>query len=188
MESILSIFSAFGLSASAGLNAYIPLLVISLMARYTDLITLSDPWDALTSWWIIGLLLVLSVVEFLVDKFPAVNHINDIFVQSFVRPTAGAIAFAATTNVVSDINPVLALALGLLVSGSVHAVKSVAIRPAVTAVTGGAGNIPVSVTEDVTSGTLSVLSVVVPIVGLVILVSVVSWLIWRLCLREPDPK
>ena len=188
MESILSIFSAFGLSASAGLNAYIPLLVISLMARYTDLITLSDPWDALTSWWIIGLLLVLSVVEFLVDKFPAVNHINDIFVQSFVRPTAGAIAFAATTNVVSDINPVLALALGLLVSGGVHAVKSVAIRPAVTAVTGGAGNIPVSVTEDVTSGTLSVLSVVVPIVGLVILVSVVSWLIWRLCLREPDPK
>jgi hypothetical protein len=188
MESILGIFSAFGLSASAGLNAYIPLLVISLMARYTDLITLSDPWDALTSWWIIGLLLVLSAVEFLVDKFPAVNHINDIFIQSFVRPTAGAIAFAATTNVVSDINPVLALALGLLVSGGVHAVKSVAIRPAVTAVTGGAGNIPVSVTEDVTSGTLSVLSVVVPIVGLVILVSVVSWLIWRLYLREPDLK
>jgi hypothetical protein len=188
MESILGIFSAFGLSASAGLNAYIPLLVISLMARYTDLITLSDPWDALTSWWIIGLLLVLSAVEFLVDKFPAVNHINDIFIQSFVRPTAGAIAFAASTNVVSDINPVLALALGLLVSGSVHAVKSVAIRPAVTAVTGGAGNIPVSVTEDVTSGTLSVLSVVVPIVGLVILVSFVSWLIWRLYLREPDPK
>lgn len=188
MESILGIFSAFGLSASAGLNAYIPLLVISLMARYTDLITLSEPWDALTSWWIIGLLLVLSAVEFLVDKFPAVNHINDIFIQSFVRPTAGAIAFAATTNVVSDINPVLALALGLLVSGGVHAVKSVAIRPAVTAVTGGAGNIPVSVTEDVTSGTLSVLSVVVPIVGLVILVSFVSWLIWRLYLREPDPK
>lgn len=188
MASILGIFSAFGLSASAGLNAYIPLLVISLMARYTDLITLSDPWDALSSWWIIGLLIVLSAVEFLVDKFPAVNHINDIFIQSFVRPTAGAIAFAASTNVVSDINPVLALALGLLVAGGVHAVKSVAIRPAVTAVTGGAGNIPVSVTEDVTSGTLSILSVVVPIVGLVILVSVVSWLIWRFYLREPEVK
>lgn len=188
MESILGIFSAFGLSASAGLNAYIPLLVISLMARYTDLITLSEPWDALTSWWIIGLLIVLSAVEFLVDKFPAVNHINDIFIQSFVRPTAGAIAFAASTNVVSDINPVLALALGLLVSGGVHAVKSVAVRPAVTAATGGAGNIPVSVSEDVTAGTLSILSVVVPIVGLVILVSVVSWLIWRLYLREPDAK
>lgn len=188
MESVLGIFSAFGLSASAGLNAYIPLLVISLMARFTNLITLNKPWDALTSWWIIGLLVVLSIVEFLVDKFPAVNHINDLIVQSFIRPTAGAIAFAASTNVVTDINPVLALALGLLVSGGVHAVKSVAIRPAVTAATGGAGNVPVSVTEDVTSGTLSVLSVAVPIAALVILVSFASWLIWRFYLREPQAK
>ena len=56
MENLFGIFSAFGLSASAGLNAYIPLLVISLMARFTDLIKLGKPWDALTSWWIIGLL------------------------------------------------------------------------------------------------------------------------------------
>lgn len=188
MESILSIFSAFGLSASAGLNAYIPLLVVALMARFTNLITLNEPWDGLTSWWIIGLLVVLSIIEFLVDKFPAINHINDIIVQSFVRPTAGAIVFAASTNVVSNIHPILALALGLLVSGSVHTVKSVAIRPAVTVATAGAGNVPVSVTEDVTSGTLSILSVVVPIVGMVILVTIVSLVVWRLYLRDPESK
>jgi hypothetical protein len=188
MESILSIFSAFGLSASAGLNAYIPLLVVALMARFTDLITLNEPWDGLTSWWIIGLLIILSIVEFLVDKFPAINHINDIIVQSFVRPTAGAIVFAASTNVVSNIHPILALALGLLVSGSVHTVKSVAIRPAVTVATAGAGNVPVSVTEDVTSGTLSILSIVVPIVGMVILVTIVSLVVWRLYLRDPETK
>jgi len=188
MESILGIFSAFGLSASAGLNAYIPLLVVALMARFTDLITLSEPWDALTSWWIIGLLIILSIIEFLVDKFPAINHINDIIVQSFIRPTAGAIVFAASANVITDIHPVLALALGLLVSGSVHAAKSVVVRPAVTAATAGAGNVPVSVTEDVTSGTLSVLSVAVPIAGMVILVTIVSLVIWRLYLREPEPK
>ena len=188
MASILGIFSAFGLSASAGLNAYIPLLVIALMARFTDLITLSEPWDTLTNWWIIGLLVILALVEFLVDKFPVVNHINDIIVQSFVRPTAGAIAFAASTNVITDIDPILAIVLGLLVSGGVHAAKSAIIRPAVTAATGGSGNVPVSVTEDVTSGTLSVLSVVVPIAGLVILLSLVSWLIWRFYLRDPDVK
>ena len=92
MESLLGIFTAFGLSASAGLNGYIPLLVIALMARFTDLITLHSPWDALTSWWIIGLLVILSLIEFLVDKFPVINHINDVIIQSFVRPTAGAIA------------------------------------------------------------------------------------------------
>jgi hypothetical protein len=57
----MDIFSAFGLSASAGLNAYIPLLVIALLGRFTDLIELSSPWDALESWWMIGLLLVLSL-------------------------------------------------------------------------------------------------------------------------------
>ena len=54
MEALAGIFSAFGLSASAGLNAYIPLLVIALLSRFTDLIKLSSPWDTLESWWIIG--------------------------------------------------------------------------------------------------------------------------------------
>jgi hypothetical protein len=188
MESLLGIFSAFGLSASAGLNAYIPLLVIALMARFTDLISLSSPWDALTSWWIIGLLIILSIVEFLVDKFPVVNHVNDLIIQSFVRPTAGAIAFAASTNVVTDIQPILALALGLLISGGVHVVKSTAIRPAVSASTAGTANIPVSVAEDVTSTTLSVLSVVVPIAVLVVVVLFFTWVIWHFYLREPEAR
>jgi len=186
MESLLGIFSAFGLSASAGLNAYIPLLVIALMARFTDLITLNSPWDALASWWIIGLLVILSLVEFLVDKFPVINHINDVFIQSFIRPTAGAIAFAASTNVVTDINPILALALGLLISGGVHAVKSAAIRPAVTAVTGGTANVPVSIAEDITSTTLSILSIVVPIAVMIVLALFFTWVIWNFYLRSPQ--
>lgn len=186
MEAWLGIFSAFGLSASAGLNAYIPLFVIALMARFTDLITLSDPWNALTSWWIIGLLAVLILIEFLVDKFPIVNHINDVIIQSFMRPTAGAIAFAASTSVITDINPILALALGILVAGGVHTVKTVAVRPTVTATTGGAGNVPVSVAEDATSTTLSVLSVIAPIVVGSLLVLFLTWAIWFFFLRSPS--
>ena len=186
MESLLGIFSAFGLSASAGLNAYIPLLVIALMARFTDLITLNSPWDALASWWIIGLLAILSLIEFLVDKFPAINHINDVIIQSFIRPTAGAIAFAASTNVVTDINPILALALGLLISGGVHAVKSAAIRPAVSAATGGTANVPVSIAEDVTSTTLSILSIVVPVAVMIVVALFFTWIIWHFYLRSPQ--
>jgi len=186
MESLLGIFSAFGLSASAGLNAYIPLLVIALMARFTDLITLNSPWDALASWWIISLLVILSLIEFLVDKFPVINHINDVIIQSFIRPTAGAIAFAASTNVVTDINPILALALGLLISGGVHAVKSAAIRPAVTAVTGGTANVPVSIAEDITSTTLSILSIVVPVSVMIVVALFFTWIIWHFYLRSPQ--
>jgi hypothetical protein len=179
---LFGIFSAFGLSASAGLNAYIPLLVLSLLARFTHLITLKSPWDTLTSWWIIGLLLVLSLVEFFADKIPAINHINDA-IQTFIRPTAGAIAFAASANVISGVHPALALGAGLLVAGSVHLVKSAAVRPAVTATTAGAGNIPVSIAEDLISTLVSILSVVVPVVVACLLIIVTAWVVWLLWRR-----
>jgi hypothetical protein len=54
MTELLSVFTAFGLSFSAGLNAYIPLLIVALLGRYTTWFTLNSPWDALSSWWVIG--------------------------------------------------------------------------------------------------------------------------------------
>ncbi len=173
---ILGIFSAFGLSASAGLNAYIPLLVVALLARFTNLLKLQQPWDALASWWIIGLLVVLSLIEFFADKVPAVNHINDI-IQTFIRPTAGAIVFAASANVLTEVSPILSLACGLLVAGGVHAVKSAMVRPAVTASTAGAGNVPISLLEDVVSTIVSVLSILMPILVVVFLIILIAWVI-----------
>jgi hypothetical protein len=174
---LFGVFSAFGLSASAGLNAYIPLLSIALLAKFTDLIKLSEPWDVLTSWWIIGILLLLSLIEFFADKVPAVNHVNDI-IMTFVRPAAGAIAFAAAARVITDVSPVLSLGLGLVISGGVHAVKSAAIRPVVTATTGGAGNVPVSIAEDFISTIVSVLSVVLPVLMACILILITSFVVW----------
>ncbi len=181
MELLLGIFSAFGLSASAGLNAYIPLLVVGVLAHYTKLITLQSPWDTLANPWILILLGILLIIEMLADKFPAVNHFNDL-IQTFVRPVAGAIAFAASAKVVTGINPVLALACGLLVAGTVHAAKAAAIRPAVTATTGGLGNVPVSMAEDLTSTVVSILAIVIPIVVgtlLIILLAFLLWWLWR---------
>mgnify|MGYP000141499774 CR=1 FL=1 len=179
MDVLTGVFTAFGLSASAGLNAYIPLLVIALLSKFTNLINLNPPWNTLESWWIIGLLVVLGSVEFFADKVPAVNHIND-FIQTFVRPVAGAIAFAASAHVITDVHPVLSLAAGLLIAGGVHAVKSLAVRPAVTATTGGAGNVPVSILEDIFSTALSILSVVVPIfIGMVVVILTV-WIVRRI--------
>jgi hypothetical protein len=182
MDVLMGIFSAFGLSASAGLNAYIPLLVVALLSRFSNLIQLSPPWDTLESWWVIGLLVVLSLIEFFADKVPAVNHIND-GIQTFVRPVAGAIIFAASAKVLTDIHPILSLVCGLLVAGSVHAAKSLAIRPAVTATTGGIANTPVSILEDVISTILSILAVVVPVVIAIILILMTSWIIWLLWRR-----
>jgi hypothetical protein len=187
MEIISGILSAFGLSASAGLNAYIPLLVVALMARYTDLIQLSAPWDSLTNGWIIALLIVLSLIEFFADKVPAINHINDI-IQTFIRPTAGAIVFAASAQVITDINPILSLGAGLLVAGGVHAVKSLTVRPIVTATTAGLGDVPVSMAEDVISTVLSILSIVLPVLVLVTLIIMIAWLSSRRRRRENQSR
>ena len=181
------IFSAFGLSASAGLNAYIPLLVVSLLAKFTNLIELSEPWDALTSWWTIGVLVVLGAVEFLADKIPAVDHVNDV-VQTFVRPTAGAILFAASAQVITDVHPVFSIILGLLTAGSVHAVKSLAIRPAVTVATAGTGDAPVSLAEDVIAAVISVAAIVIPVIVACILVIVTSLVVMRIYRKNKDKK
>ena len=175
---IFNILTAFGLSARAGLNAYIPLLTVALLCRFTNLINLQEPWNLLSNWWVIGVLAVLTVVEILADMFPGVNHINDI-IQSFVRPTAGAIVFAATSSQVGEVEPMLGLIAGLLVSGGVHAVKALAVRPAVNAATGGLGNVPASIGEQATSTIVSVLSVIIPVIIAIILVLIlVIILIW----------
>jgi hypothetical protein len=187
MEALLGIFTAFGLSASAGLNAYIPLLVIGVIAHYTNLIKLSPPYDALANPYILILIGILLIIEMLADKVPVANHINDL-IQTFVRPVAGAIAFAASANIVTGINPILALACGLLVAGSVHVVKSAAVRPMVTATTAGLGNVPVSVAEDVTSTVVSLLSILVPVAIAILVIIAIVLLMWWWARRTSKNK
>lgn len=176
MEVVGGIIGAFGLSASAGLNAYIPLLVVALLAKFTPLLNLNGRWEALTSWWTIGILAVLAVIEFVADKVPAVDHVNDA-IQTFIRPVAGAIVFAASTNAITEVSPILSLIAGLFVAGSIHAVKSVAVRPLVTATTAGMGDPIVSFIEDILATLVSVLSVVMPILMLIVLVLVIWWIV-----------
>ncbi len=186
MEALGGVLSAFGLAASAGLNAYVPLLIVALIARFTNWINLTSPWDTLSSWWVIGALVILGVVEFFADKVPAVNHVNDL-VQTFVRPAAGAVLFAASTNVVTDIHPVLAMIAGLLIAGGVHVAKSAAVRPMVSVTTGGAGNVPASIAEDVVATALSILAVIIPVAVaalIILLTAFVIWLLWRRARRS----
>lgn len=178
---MIEVLSAFGLSAATGLNAYLPLLIVGLLARFTDLITLKAPWNTLENPWVLGVLGVLLLVEMTVDKIPAADTINDV-IQTAIRPAAGAILFAASGNVISDMSPVLAMICGLLVAGGVHAAKAT-VRPAVTATTAGLGNSVVSVAEDVVSGTTTVVAIVLPAVAavlvLIMLALVIGWFIRR---------
>lgn len=175
---MVDVFAAFGLSASAGLNAYLPLLIVSVSARL-GLFELNPPFDAMRSWWVIGVLTVLTLIEIFVDKIPAVDTVNDV-INTAIRPAAGAVLFAASANVISEISPVAAIILGLLVAGGVHAAKT-AFRPAVTATTGGMGNPVVSTIEDVIAALTALAAVVLPwLVLLVAVIGIVLFLRWRI--------
>ncbi len=176
----MDVLSAFGVSAAAGLNAYLPLLIVGLLARYTDLITLNSPWNALESPWVLGALVILLIVEMTVDKIAVADSVNDIL-QTVVRPAAGAILFASTVassdNLIANMSPVLAMVLGIAAAGSIHAVKATA-RPLVTATTGGLGNPVISVIEDVASIALTLMAILVPVLTVVLLLIAV-WLVLR---------
>lgn len=180
MTELFNVLTAFGISAPAGLNAYMPLFLVGLLARFTDLIKLRQPFDMLANEWVLGVLGILLFVELFVDKIPGVDHVNDA-IGTLVRPAAGALLFASTNNVVTDMNPALALICGLLAAGSVHAMKATT-RPVVTAFTGGVGNPVVSIVEDIVTFFSVILAIIMPILVLgflVVTAAFVTWLILR---------
>lgn len=176
VEAFSNIATAFGLSASAGLNAYLPLLVVALVARYTNLLQLNEPWNVLTNSWSIGALIVLLLIEMTVDKIPAVDTLNDVL-QTIGRPIAGAILFAAGSGAVGDLHPVLAFVAGLILAGGVHAVKATA-RPAVTATTAGVGNWLVSIIEDILALIGTIMAILFPILIVLLVVFGLFLVLW----------
>lgn len=164
-----AIFTGLGLAGAAGLNAYIPLLMLALAGRlgYADL---NAPYDALSSNVGIVVLLVLLAVEVLADKIPGVDHVNDV-INTVVRPAAGAVLFLSS-NGAGTLHPAVAAVLGLVSAGGMHALKATG-RPLVTATTGGLGNPVVSVLEDIVAIVLALLALLAPLLVALLLLALV---------------
>ncbi|MBZ9713429.1 MULTISPECIES: DUF4126 domain-containing protein [Deinococcus] len=180
MELLSGLLSSLGLSGAAGLNAYIPLLLVGLLDRF-GVLNLNAPYDLLSNPWVLLGIGVLGALDFVGDKIPGVDHALHLL-GGVVNTAAGAILFAAQTGV-ADIPPALSLALGVLVAGGVHATRTAA-RPVATATTAGLGNPVVSGLEDATSLLMSVLAVFVPLLAVLLLAALVVvayrfWTRWR---------
>ena len=169
MELLSGLLSSLGLSGAAGLNAYIPLLLVGLLGRF-GIMDLAQPFDLLSNTWVLVGVGVIGLLDFVGDKIPGVDHVLHL-AGGVVNTAAGAVLFAAQTGV-ADVPPTLSMALGLIVAGGVHATRT-AIRPVATATTGGLGNPVVSTVEDGTSLLLSVLAVFVPVLAVILLAAVV---------------
>lgn len=175
---MIAVLTGTGLSAAAGLNAYIPFLVVALLDRYTDVVVLPAGYGWMSSWWAIGAGVVLLVLELVLDKVPVVDSVNDA-VQTAIRPAMGGVVFAATSaadrldhSTWMQEHPWVGIVLGVVVAAVVHTGKAVA-RPAVNAGTAGVGAPVVSTVEDVASVGLSLVAVLAPVLVVVLLVLLV---------------
>jgi len=144
--------------------------------HHTDWVTLKAPWNTLENTWVLVAVAILLLIETVVDKIPAVDTINDV-IQTFIRPAAGAILFAAGSNIVSDISPIAAMICGLLVAGGVHAAKATT-RPIITAGTAGTGNPIISTVEDVVSGVSAFVAIVLPVLAAIFFAALLGLYIW----------
>jgi hypothetical protein len=177
MGGMTDLLRAFGLSTASGLNAYVPLLTVGLLARYTNLIHLNPPYDALTHPVVLILLAVLAVLDFIADKVPAVDHVLHL-VGLVIHPIAGAILFLAASSDAGAVHPVLAAVCGIILAGGTHAARMVT-RPVSTATTAGLANPVLSFCEDVVSLFLSVLAVIVPVLAALLLLLCIAVLVLR---------
>ena len=183
---MLEVLTGSGLAASAGLNAYIPLLLMGLLSRYTDLVELPSGWQWLGNGWVVLILAVLLAVEVVADKVPVVDHVNDV-VQTVVRPTAGGLAFGAgagsETVTVSDPDTFFSshqwvpVVVGVLIALGVHLLKAAA-RPVINATTAVVGAPVASTAEDATSVVMSVVALLLPVLVLVFLLGLVFFVPW----------
>ncbi|NAS21116.1 DUF4126 family protein [Herbidospora sp. NEAU-GS84] len=171
--------TALGLSTAAGLNAYIPLMVVGVLANVTDAVKLPSEYAWLADGWVLGIIGVLLLAEFVLDKVPVVDHVNDM-IQTAVRPAAGGVVFSATSAASQLDNsawmaehPAVGWILGIVTALIVHAVKSTA-RPVVNATTAGVGAPVVSTVEDAGSLSLSLVAVFLPVLVLVFLAGMIA--------------
>jgi hypothetical protein len=188
---MIAALTGSGLAAAAGLNAYIPFMLVAVLARTTDVIQLPHDYAWVRSDWAIGIGAVLLLAEMVLDKIPVVDHVNDLFATA-IRPTVGGLIFSATSSAQNldnsawmRHNPWLGAILGVLLAGLTHATKASA-RPVVNVSTAGFGAPVASTIEDVVSLGLSLIAVFAPLLVIIMLVllaltlfSIARWIVRR---------
>src|SRR5205823_11438399 len=188
---MMEIGTPLGLGFASGINAYFPLLSFAISARWLHLYKVNPTFAFITSNWCIIALVIITILDFVADKIPVVDHAWDA-THTFVRPLAGALVAAASSNrVIIPIGTdsisshllsaatgvihitgggllVLALLGGVLAAMS-HTAKATT-RLASTITTAGLLNVILSIGEDILVCIVILLSLFVPAIMLILLV------------------
>ena len=179
---ILALLLGLGLSASTGLNTFLPLLLLAAAAKFEIAgITLGEKFEWLSSDVAIIVLIIACVAELVADKVPAVDHFLDT-IGTFVRPVAGATAVA---SVLTDVDPMVAALVGIMMGAPTslgfHTLKA-GTRVASSAATFGCANPVISIVEDIFSLVLTVISIFTPVLVPIVL-GLFILILWKVMKR-----
>ena len=179
---ISTIAIAMGASWVSGINLYAAVATLGLLGRFAHL-QLPGELEVLTSWWVIGVAVVLYVIEFVADKVPYVDSTWDV-IHTFIRIPAGAVLAASAFGDFDRSIQVTALLLGGGLALSSHGTKA-ATRAMLNASPEPVSNWVASIVEDIVAILSVVASVFVPVLIFVIVGAglVISFLVFRKILR-----
>ncbi len=176
-ETLTAIAIALGAGWASGLNAYAAVLVLGAAQRL-GLVALPHDLQVLGSPWVLGVAALLFALNFLADKIPYVDSINDVL-QTFVRIPAGALlAYGAAAGLSPEISIIAGLLGGTLAAGT-HIAKT-GSRALINTSPEPFSNVLASLGEDVTVFGGLALAIAHPITFLCLLALFVLLLIWLL--------
>jgi hypothetical protein len=101
---ISTIGRSLGLAFASGINAYLPLLSFAIANRWFHLFKVNPNFAFIIQDWCIILLGVLTIVDFVANKIPFIDHAWNA-IHKVVRPMAGAIVAVASISHVPAIFP-----------------------------------------------------------------------------------
>jgi hypothetical protein len=176
-DTLAAVAVALGAGWASGLNPYAAVLILG-GAEKLGLVTLPPDLQALASPWVLGAAGLLFVLNFLADKIPFVDSVNDVL-HSLVRVPAGALLAYGAADQLGPEAAVIAGLLGGTLAAGTHIAKT-GSRALINTSPEPLSNIAASLTTDglVVAGlTLALLH---PLVFLCVLAAFVVGLIWLL--------
>lgn len=176
-ETLATLAVGLGASWASGFNPYATVLVLG-GAQRLGLTTLPADLAVVSSPWVMGAAAILFALNFLADKIPFVDSINDAL-HTFVRIPAGALlAFGAASGASPEVAAIAGLLGGTLAAGS-HVAKT-GSRALINTSPEPFSNIAASLTEDsLVIGGL-ILALTHPITFLCLLALFLVALVWLL--------
>ncbi len=176
-ETLAALAVALGAGWASGLNTYAAVLVLGAAQRL-GFVTLPHDLQVLASPWVMGVAAILFALNFLADKIPYIDSLNDLL-HTVVRVPAGALlAYGAADQLGPEVGVIAGLLGGTLAAGS-HVAKT-GSRALINASPEPLSNIAASFAVDgVAIGGL-VLAIAHPITFLFLLALFVAGLVWLL--------